>query len=224
MTVVAMSRQMGSGAAEIANSLCDKMRLRVFDKSLMMRVAHEVGLTEAQIVDYSEDRYELRGFFDALFRRKRTIAEISTRVRSIRGTETVSTQVLDEPRAIDLVRATMYAAYEHDNILIIGRGGQAILEDKPGVLMVRMVAPIEQRIARVRGREQCTAPQARRLVSEHDRATQQYLRTFHHIDVDDPSLYHLMLNTGKLAMDECIELIQRTAEMVSQIRTSVKAA
>ena len=51
MTVVAMSRQIGSGAEEIANALCEKMGLRVFDKTLMMRVAHEVGLTESQIVE-----------------------------------------------------------------------------------------------------------------------------------------------------------------------------
>jgi len=224
MTVVAMSRQIGSGAEEIANALCEKMGLRVFDKTLMMRVAHEVGLTESQIVDYSEDQYELRGFIDALFRRRRTVAEISTRVRSDRGGDTVDTQVLDEPRAIDLIRATMHAAYERDNILIIGRGGQAILEDKPGVLMLRMVAPLEARIARVRGREQCTAPQARRLVMEHDRATQQYLRTFHHIDVDDPSLYHLTLNTGKLGMNECMEIIKDTAEMIHRTKVETKAA
>jgi cytidylate kinase len=212
MTVITMSRQIGSRGEEIADKLCTELGLRVFDKNLMMRVAHEVGLTETQIVDYSEERYELRSFLDALFRRTRTVAQLSTKVRTNTGKDTVDTLVLNEPRAIDLIRATMLAAYKHDNVLIIGRGGQAILEDKPDVLLVRVVAPIEMRIERVREHEQCTPIQARRLVEERDCASQEYLRTFHHIDVDDPTIYHLVLNSDRLGVDKCVELIKSVAE------------
>jgi CMP/dCMP kinase len=224
MTVITMSRQMGSGAEEVANRLCQEMGLRIFDKGLMMRVATEVGFTDTQIVDYSEEKYELRNFLDVLFRRARTVAEVSTRVRTGKGPDTVDTMVLNEARAIDLIRATMNAAYERGNVLIVGRGGQAILEDKPNVLHVRIVAPLEQRIARVQTWEQCTAPQARRLITERDRATHEYLRTFHSIEVDDPTLYHLVLNTSKLDINQCVELIKMATVAITKPAAAVAAA
>lgn len=206
MPVITMSRQSGSGAEEIANRLCEELGLRVFNKTLMMRVATEVGLTESQIVDYSEDTYELRTFLETLFRVTRNVAEVSTRIRG-EGPERIDTMVLNEAGAISLIRATMQAACERGNVLIVGRGGQAILEDK-NVLHVRVVAPMEERLTRVQAQEHCTPPQARRLIAERDRATREYLRMFYGIDVDDPTLYHLVLNAGKMSADRCVELIK----------------
>ena len=212
MTVITMSRQFSSGAEEVANRLCEKLGLRVFDKTLMMRVAAEVGLAETQIVDYSEDNYKLRNFFEALFRRPRTVAELSTRISTGRGPDVYDTLTLDEARAIDLVRATVKAAYERGDVLIIGRGGQAILEDKPDVCHVRLVAPLEDRAVRLKELEQITLPQARRLTSERDHATAEYLRLFYHVDVDDPTLYHVVLNTARLGTDRCVELIRAVVQ------------
>jgi len=211
MAVITMSRQVGSGWEEVAERVAQELRLRMFDKTLMMRVAAEVGIHESEIVDYSEEEYQARNFFDRLFGRQRTIAAVTTRTRGTRGTEQISTQVLDEARAIDLIRATMRAAYDRGNVLIIGRGGQAILENKPDVLHVRVVAPLEERVRRLQEQENLTVPQARRLAMERDRITAEYLRTFHNVDVDDPTLYHLVVNTGKLGIDGAMELIVAAA-------------
>jgi len=212
MAVTTMSRQTGSGAEEVADRVAEELGLRMFDKGLMMRVAAEVGIHESEIVDYSEEEYEARNFFERLFSRQRTVAEVATRTRGTIGGEQIGTQVLDEARAIDLIRATVGAAYERGNVLIIGRGGQAILEDKPDVLHVRVVTPLEERVMRLQEQENLTAPQARRLAMERDRATAEYLRTFHHINWDDPTLYHLAVNTGKLGMDKAVELIVAAAK------------
>jgi len=208
MTVITMSRQVGSGAEQVANRVCEDLGLRIFDKTLMLQVAAEVGFSEAEVVDYSENEYRVRGFFEALFSRNRMVAERTMRTRATEGAEVMGTVILDEARAITLIRMTINSAYDRGNILVIGRGGQAILEDKSGVLHVRIVAPVEQRIKRLQEQEKITAPQARRLIAERDRATAEYLRNFHNIDVDDPTLYHLVQNTGKLGIDKCVELIK----------------
>ena len=120
-------------------------------------------------------------------------------------------QALDEARAMDLIRATIGAAYERGSVLIVGRGGQVILEDKPDVLHVRVVAPMEERVRRLQERENLTAPQARRLARERDRAKAEYLRTFYSIDPADVSMYDLVVNTAKLGVDTTVELISSAA-------------
>jgi cytidylate kinase len=218
MAVITVSRQIGSGWREVADRLIDELGLRMFDKRLMMQVAAEVGIHEAEIVDYSDDEYRARGFFERLFSRQRTVASITTRTRGSLGTEERSTQVLDEARAIDLIRATIGAAYERGSVLIVGRGGQVILEDKPDVLHVRIVAPMEQRIQRIQDRESITLPQARRLAIERDRAKEEYLRTFYSIDPSDVTMYDLVVNTSKLGVEETVRLVSMAAKALEAAR------
>ncbi len=216
MAVITMSRQVGSGAEEIAEQLRSELGLTAFDKRLMLRVASELGVSESEIIDYSEDQYKLRGFFDALFRRSRPIAETTSWTGGSRTGYERQVSILDEDRAIDLVRSTINAAYDRGNVLIIGRGGQAILENRSGVFHVRIVAPFEYRLQRIQVEEHMTAAQARRYIQERDRATAEYLRHFHNIDVDDPTLYHMVLNTGLLTTRQCAKLIKMAIEQMEQ--------
>lgn len=214
MTVITMSRQVGSGAEEIATRLCQELGLTVFDRRLMARVAHEMGITEQEILDYSEEQFERRGLFETLFRRSRPVAEVTVWTKGREEGYELEARVLDEDAAVNLIRDSIRTAYQHGNVLIIGRGGQAILEDMPGVFHVRVVAPLEYRIAKLCAQEQITEKQARRLLATRDRATAEYLRVFHNIEVEDPTLYHVVLNTGKLNVDQCVSLVKAAAQEV----------
>jgi uncharacterized small protein (DUF1192 family) len=191
-----MSRQVGSAGDEVAYRVASELGLREFDKRAMMQVASEVGIAPSETVDYSIDEYEARNFFERLFSRRREVAEVTTWAGrwGVR-----STRVLDEAGTIDLIAATMAAAYERGDMLIIGRGGQAILEDKPDVLHVRVVAPMEYRIERLQWERELAATQARRFARERDRAAAEYLRNFHYIDWGDPTLYHLVVNVENVS-------------------------
>ncbi len=214
MTVITMSRQIGSGSDELATRLCSELGLIQFDKRLMARVANEVGITPGEIIDYSETEYQRRGFFEVLFRRSRPVAEFSTWVGNPAAGYERRTRVLDEAGAVDLIRATVIKAYEQDNILIVGRGGQVILEDKPDVLHVRVVAPFEERLRRMQESQNMTPSQARRYLQEIDSTSAEYLRNFHHVDPDDASLYHLVVNTGKLGIEGALGLVKQALEVM----------
>ena len=53
--------------------------------------------------------------------------------------------------------------------------------------------------------------QARELVEQHDHWRQQYLRNYHKADWEDPLLYHLTINTGKIGLEEAVDLIAHHA-------------
>ena len=80
MAVITFSRQYGSGGDEVADRVRERLGYRYFDKRLMAQVASEMGLSEGEIVDFTEADYEVRGFFDRLFGRRspRVVAEVST--------------------------------------------------------------------------------------------------------------------------------------------------
>src|SRR5437764_9478678 len=93
------------------------------------------------------------------------------------------------------------------HVVIVGRGAQAYLAQRRDVLHVRIVAPLELRIAYVMSREGLdpAAAQARILRKDQERA--RYLETFYHRRPSDPHLYDLVLNTDILDLESAVEVI-----------------
>jgi cytidylate kinase len=228
MAVITFSRQYGSGGDEIAARVREMLGYRLFDKRLMVQVASEMGLSDHEIVDFSEDNYKTRGFLERLFVRRssRVVAEASTWTRDTTGARTVAVEQLDEEWCVRMVKATIQAAYKQDNIVIVGRGGQAVLQQMPGVLHVRVEAPVEKRIQRVRYSEAAgLAPEyqqkrAEEIVSERDKATTAYLRRFYDIAWDDPLLYHLVINTGKMGIEAAAHLVANSVPYLPPVESS----
>jgi CMP/dCMP kinase len=193
MAVITISRQYGSAGDEIAANVCQILGYQSFNKQLMMKVAAEVGLTEGEVVDFTEDQHRVRGFLDRLLGSPPVVMTQSHTWSEVK--------VIDAADSIPLVQSIIRAACKHDNIVIVGRGGQAVLRSDPGVLHVRIEAPLETRISRVQLREGLTYDLARDLVAQRDRAAADYLKRFYHVDWSDALLYHLIINTGRWSID-----------------------
>jgi cytidylate kinase len=224
MAVITISRQYGSGGDEIAARVCEELGYRPFDKRLMAQVASEMGLSEREIVDFSEANYKVRGVMERLFGRRsaRIVAEAGSWTQDTSGARAVQVEQLDEEWCVRMVRTTIQAAYERGNVVIVGRGGQAILQDKPGVLHVRLQAPLGARIIHVRYQEttglasEFQQRAAQDLIADRDRAAAEYLRRFHDVDWADPSLYHLVLDTKKWGTEPAVQLIVQAVGCLPQ--------
>jgi len=92
-------------------------------------------------------------------------------------------------------------------VVIVGRGGQVVLRERPDVLHVRVVAPFEMRVARVRQKRDVSEESACACLEASDRARARFLRRSHGVRVDDPALYHLTINTGLLDLSQAVNLI-----------------
>ena len=203
MPVITISRQYGSGGTEIAKRLCEILGYSYFDKNLMARVAAEVGLSERDIVDFSEDTYKMRGLFERMFGRRNMRSDMVNPERAA----ALQIEVLDEALSVNLVKDTIIAAYKHDNIVIVGRGGQAILQHEPGVLHVRITAPMGARALHIKERENLDLDEAIYRVKQHDATTDAYLQRFFDIDWNNPLLYHLSINTGRWEPADATDII-----------------
>ena len=215
MPVITISRQYGSGGIEVARRLCNILGYSYFDKTLMVRVAAEMSISEKDVVDQSVDTYKMRGFLDRLFGRKRSG---SWALSGPPAYTLFRVEALDEAASVNLVKDTIVAAFERDNVVIVGRGGQAILRDKPGVLHVRITAPQRARSLRVKERDNIPLSQAKELVRSKDQAAADYLKRFFDIDWENPLLYHVIFNTGWWELEDTSELIVNTLTHLKVVR------
>lgn len=219
MAVITISRQYGSGGEEVANRVAKMLQYRLFDKILMTLVATEVGLSEDELVDFSETNYTVQGFLERLFKR-RTVAQVSSWGLDDTGARVKLVEEQDEMRRIDMARVTIQAAYKKGNIIIVGRGGQAIIKDKPGVLHIRIEAPMNRRVQHIRDTEHISLKEAQKVISERDTASAAYLKRFHDINWSDPMLYHLVINTGKWDIKTAAQVISNVVNYLPQVDPS----
>jgi cytidylate kinase len=75
------------------------------------------------------------------------------------------------------------------------------------VLHVRLVAPFEVRVARVQADRKLSRQEAEQVVRREDRGRARYWKRYYGADVNDPLLYHLVLNTSRLSCDEAVAVI-----------------
>jgi cytidylate kinase len=219
MAVITVSRQFGSGGDEIAAQVCELLAYRYFDKRRMVQVAAEVGLSEHEIVDFSEERYEVRSFFSRLFRAG-TVARVPTWQEDKTGQKTLSLRELDAAQCVDLVRHAILAAHKMGNIVIVGRGGQAILQGEPDVIHIRVIAPMDKRIDFLHQQGMTGMAEIKLKINQQDRATAEYLEKFFNVQCDNPALYHLVINTGKLEIEAAAQMIASMARHLEAAPTT----
>lgn len=220
MAVITLSRQVGSGGDEIAQRVCELLHYNYFDKRLMVQTAAEVGLSEQEVIDFSEDRHEVRSFFTRLFRQGGPVARVAVRERDAEGRETLSERELDAAECVDLVRVSVQTAYKAGRIVIVGRGGQAILQNQPGVFHVRVIAPTERRIERLRSQGIIGISDITATITTKDRASADYLKRFYGVDLEDLMLYHMVINTGKTDIETAAQMIVTAAKQIEAPATA----
>ncbi len=201
MPVITISRQSGSEGNEVARLLCARLDYRYFDKGLMAELGATMGLAPEEITDASVDDHRVKTLLERLFGNYPDPLTNPTV-----WTET-ALQDAREARSVAQVRRLILAAYELGDVVVMGRGGQVVLGDKPDVLHVRVVAPLETRIKRWQAREGLTAKDARRKTHERNRAHIDFVKRFFDVDLNDPELYDLVISTEKISPVEAVDLI-----------------
>jgi cytidylate kinase len=192
--VVTISRQTGSGAHTIAEKLAVRLQgespkgaapWTVFDRNLVERVLEDHHLPARLAQHMPEDRTsEFNDIMDDLF-----------------GLHPPSWTLVQQSAETMLRLASL------GSVILIGRGAHLVTARLPNVLHVRLVAPFEQRVARMQELRKLPRKAALALVRREDRGRARYLKKYFGADVDDPLLYHLVLNTGRVSYDEAVEII-----------------
>lgn len=217
MAVITISRQFGSGGDEIADRICELLGYHHFDKSLIEQAAAEAGLSESEAIDYSEDNHHVKTFLDRLLGRATDSFQMMAIMEGNPGVVITDKTPISEDAVMALVQQAIHSAYKAGNIVIVGRGGQVTLKDSPGVLHVRIEAPLEDRIQRVksvlkeeRGDYKADIEirrTAQDQINNRDLASADYIKRFYAEDWSDPLLYHVVLNTGKLTIEQAAEVV-----------------
>jgi len=98
--------------------------------------------------------------------------------------------------------------YSQDNSLVlVGSGSQMIFADDPEALHVRIIAPFDLRVLRVKKLYHINDIEAEEIVRRSDKKQKKFISTVFNRDLDEARLYHLVMNTARLSVFECVNTI-----------------
>ncbi len=92
--------------------------------------------------------------------------------------------------------------------VLVGFGSQAIFADVREALHIRVFAPKETRIARIKKLYHVSDEQARQILVKAEKKQKKFVSTLFGIDISDASHYQLMFNTAALSVDECVSAVE----------------
>jgi cytidylate kinase len=106
--------------------------------------------------------------------------------------------------------------------VIVGRNGALILATWPGALHVRLDAAVQRRVERVARTSGITPDRAARRQRREDELRADMSIRLYGWDPREPTGYDLVLNTGTLDVDSCVDIIVH-ASRVTAARTAPTA-
>jgi cytidylate kinase len=98
------------------------------------------------------------------------------------------------------------------NTLILGRGGSMFLKDHPSALHVRLVSPLAVRVRRTMEYRWLAEAAARAAIVQSDAQRKSFLQAYFGVDWEDPLLYDLIVNSGRLG-PTAVELVAAAGEL-----------
>lgn len=202
MRAITISREYGSGGGEIASRLAERLGWRLVDHEVVKQIAQRLGVEEEDAAAHDEHAESWVMQFLTTMQGVGPMVALPSNL-SFPPTEASYTRALR-----DVVNGAVLAGQS----VIVGRGSQIILRNRRDTLHVRIVAPLEQRIAYVMLRESLSHAEAQQRITQRDQERRRYLINNYRHTPDDAHLYDITLNTSVLDLDSCVELIVHALE------------
>jgi cytidylate kinase len=202
--VITITRQYASGGSDVARLVATQLEWEVIDNEFVDQVARRAGLSAAEVAQREERAPGL------LERLARTLAAASPEMFiASAGAPRVAQ---DEAALVQLTERVIAEAAAHGRIVLVGRGAQTVLSQRPDALHVYVVAPKPWRMRLAVERLGVNPAEADRVIDETDRQRDQYVKTYYRRHRQDLVNYDLVVNTEKLGVDGAARLIIAEAQ------------
>lgn len=229
MPVITMSGNIASGAREVGQSVAQELGIDFVDQQLMVQASQRCGVTIGTLAEHDERRSSFRERLSHLLRTvlERSAASGADPITGATGLEAVlsssyADMAAEEPHLSDsLYMQTMTDIIRElaarGDVVILGRGSQMLLTDMPRTLHVLCVAPRRLRANRLAERDEMGMDEAMRRTQESDRARCAFYKKFWRVEVEDPKLYDLTVDTSRLSYEIATEVVVAAARAKSKI-------
>jgi hypothetical protein len=204
MNVVTISAAYGAAGSVVGPAVAERLGVPFFDRAIPTAVAEELGIA----FDHAASRDEQVP--SRLWRWLAAAAPLSAEYMF--GTPPPRDAILTDERFLSCTQqAIRRCVTEAGGGVILGRAGAIVLRGHPSAVHVRLDGDPERRIRQAMTILTITEAEARAALEHNDQARSAYVRHFYRADAADPEHYHLVLDSTRIPLPRCVDLIVAAA-------------
>lgn len=197
MSVLTISRQFGAGGWTLGKAIADRLNYKFVSSEVINKIAREANVSPGWIKSVEKHAG------DWLIRFTSKLVSSNFIERHIGE----SKADFDEDKYISFLESIITKIAEEDDVVLLGRGSQFILQDNPNVLHVLIVADLEDRIKFIENIWNAGTKEAEKAIQTREKRRDAFLKYFNKGHPNSLGLYHLIINTSKMEMNEAEDLI-----------------
>jgi cytidylate kinase len=197
--VVTIAARYGAGGRVVGPKVAERLGVMFLDRVIDSSVAERAHVATEVVHSYTEEA-------------RVGLSRLLDRLAVVTNPEVSTQQPLEDHSRLQMeIEEFLTEASLHGGV-IIGRGANFVLWDTPGVLCVLLVG---QRDARVRQAMQLYGLDRR--AAEHqlnvnDEARLGYVRLHYSREPEEPTQYHLVVDSTAVNLDDVVDLIVRASD------------
>lgn len=194
--IYTIGREFGSMGKLVGEKLAERLGIKCYDKELLQKAAKESGFCEE--IFENHDEKPTNSFLYSLVMDTYSAGNYS------------SAPFLDMPLNHKVFLAQFDAIKkiaENESCVIVGRCADYALANNPDCINIFVHAELEDRVKLVSKRMDLTENKARDLVLKNDKKRASYYNYYTCKKWGDSRSYDLTLNTSKLTVDQCVDMI-----------------
>lgn len=185
MAILTVSRQIASLGDELCKSIAEHLGYRFVSRKDIEKKILDLGFSKEKLKKFDEKK---PGFLSSL--------------------------TSDRDEYLDYLQLAILELASTGNCVIIGRGSFIILKELPNNISLKFVADKNLRIERYEKEHKCSKKYALKIINESDSNRDGFNRSFFDFDINNPAMFHLVINTGLLdceAVSLSIETLVKNA-------------
>jgi cytidylate kinase len=197
--IITVSRMFGSGGSDLAARVARELGWSLLDNAVVDTVAERLGLSRAEVSS-----------------REERVPSLAERIAS---TMTMSTpefvvpvadaSILEttEARIVAVTKHVIEEAVQQGNAVLVGRGAQCMLADRPDALHVFCYAPMAALVEYAIAHRGVNPANAQHEVEKMNRQREQYVKRHWGRDWRSFDNYHLCVDTARLGLENAADLV-----------------
>jgi len=104
-------------------------------------------------------------------------------------------------------QAALLEHVKHDNVVYHGHAGHLLLPNLSHIMKVRIIADMADRINFMQQEDHISAEEAQKRIKKDDRERANWTRYLYNRDIQDPSLYDMVINIATFSIDDACDMI-----------------
>jgi cytidylate kinase len=168
MAIICVARELAALGDETVRELAKITGYRSVDKEALENRMSELGIKPETRAKYDEKK---PGFWASLSQ--------------------------DRDDYLHFLKTALYEEAGKGDCIIAGRGAFAVFAGVTGVIAIKLMAPRELRISRIREHFKCDERHAEAMIKQSDHDRKGFHDYFFNVDWNDPASYDLTVNTAR---------------------------